>query len=98
VNITGGKITCIFGSAEINLTNAKLSSGYNVINLFCLFGGATFIVPSDWEVKTDVTAIFGGFTDKRIIFGNPDSNNNKTLLIKGLVLFGGGELKNVPQK
>ncbi len=90
----GGKITSIFGGSELYLTDSTLADGRNVIDLFFLFGGSTLFVPRDWEVKIEVLSIFGGFSDKRRedprIVPNPD----KTLVIKGLVIFGGGELKN----
>jgi len=37
--------------------------------------------------------IFGGFSDKRIKDPNRVYEEDKLLLIKGLVLFGGGEIK-----
>jgi len=93
-NFKGGKITSIFGGSELNLSHAQLSQGYNVLDMFCMFGGSTFIVPSDWEVNVDVTAIFGGFADKRYKSKELVADNTKRLNIKGLVIFGGGEIKS----
>ena len=93
-NFKGGKITSIFGGSEINLTQAQLSQGNNVLDMFCMFGGSTFIVPSDWEVNIDVTAIFGGFSDKRYKRKDLVTDNTKQLNITGLVIFGGGEIKS----
>jgi len=93
-NFRGGKITSIFGGSEINLMQAGLSEGNNVIDLFCMFGGTTLIVPSDWEVNVEVTAIFGGYTDKRYKSPNLAPDNTKRLNITGLVIFGGGEIKS----
>jgi len=56
-----------------------------------VFGGASLIIPPDWNVKSDVLNLFGGFSDKR---RTSQVNNNKTLTIKGVVIFGGGELKS----
>ena len=92
-NFRGGRITSIFGGSELNLTHAQLSQGYNVLDMFCMFGGSTFIVPSDWDVNVDVTAIFGGFSDKRYKSKDLASDNTKRLNIKGIVIFGGGEIK-----
>ncbi len=93
-NFRGGKITSIFGGSEINLTQAVLSTGNNTIDMFCMFGGATLIVPSDWEINVDVTVIFGGYTDKRHKSKSLAPDNTKRLNIKGLVLFAGGEIKS----
>jgi hypothetical protein len=57
-----------------------------------LFGGSNLIVPDDWKVKSEVVSILGGFSDKRLIVPNPDTE--KTLLVKGVVIFGGLELKS----
>lgn len=89
----GGKITSIFGGSDINLVNARLAPGTNVLDVFVLFGGTDIIVPPDMNVRVEVTAVFGGFSDERkIITQNPD-NDGCELVIKGLVLFGGGEVK-----
>ncbi len=90
----GGKITSIFGGSEINLTQAVLSEGPNSIEMVAIFGGATLIVPPDWDVKVDVTAVFGGFTDKRYKRTDLATDPNKTLIIHGAVIFGGGEIKS----
>jgi predicted membrane protein len=94
-NFKGGKITSIFGGADYDFTNAKLSAEPSVLDFFAMFGGGNFIVPSDWNVKTEVTAVFGGFSDKRKTKIDPGTSNpSKELIIKGFVLFGGGELKS----
>ena len=94
-NFRGGKITAVFGGSNYNLSQAKLSDGNNVLDFFAMFGGGTFIVPSDWDVNVDVTSIFGGFTDKRVPKINADSEEPKrSLYLKGTVLFGGGEIRS----
>ncbi len=90
----GGKITNIFGGTEINLLNAKLATGTSYIDIFNLFGGSTLIVPSDWNVRVDMVAIFGGFSDKRQYKKEDVGKTEPELYIKGLTLFGGGEIKS----
>lgn len=92
----GGRITSIFGGSNINLQHAKLAPGTNVIDIFAMFGGSKFIIPSDWKVKIDVMSIFGGFSDKRYVTP-PDHHvdNDKLLVIKGVMLLGGGEIKSI---
>jgi len=94
-NFKGGKITSIFGGGDYDFTSAKLSAEPTVIDFFAMFGGGNFTVPADWNVKTDVTAIFGGFSDKRKTRIDPGTADpSKELYLKGFVLFGGGELKS----
>jgi Predicted membrane protein len=92
-NFRGGKITNIFGGAEIDLTKANLVSGRSVLDVTCIFGGVSIIVPSDWSVQVSVVSILGGFHDKRSTSRN-EENPNKILIIKGSAVFGGGEIKS----
>lgn len=90
----GGQASAVFGGASYDMTGSKLAEGKHVLEVLAVFGGFTFIVPSDWEVQLEVTAIFGALVDKRKFVKPPESGNNKVLRIKGFVLFGGGEIKN----
>lgn len=90
-NLRGGKVTNIFGGSDIDLREAKAPEGAT-IEVFTMFGGCDLIVPRDWNVSVNTTAIFGGFDDRREV---APSTDGPTIYIKGLTLFGGGELKNV---
>ncbi len=92
-NFKGGSIVSIFGGSEINLNNCKLADGENILEVVAVFGGTTLIVPNDWKVNLDVLPLFGGFSDKRIKDPNKTFQEGRSLTIKGIVLFGGGELK-----
>ncbi|MHB9041875.1 MAG: LiaF transmembrane domain-containing protein [Melioribacteraceae bacterium] len=94
-NFRGGNITSIFGGSEINLSNCKLAKGENFIEVTAVFGGTTIIVPHDWKVVLDVLPIFGGFGDERSKDPNKAFQEGRTLVIKGLVIFGGGEVKTI---
>ena len=89
----GGNITAVFGGSEIILKGCKLAEGTNYIDVLAVFGGTTLVVPNDWNVILNVTSIFGGFSNKSIKDPNLVIEQDKTLIIKGLVVFGGGELK-----
>lgn len=93
-NFKGGKVTYIFGGSTINLSQAELSKGENLLDVFTIFGGGKFIVPRDWDIKVDVTSVFGGFSDKRLTDPNIVYDPGKQLIIKGIVIFGGGEVHN----
>lgn len=94
-NFKGGQLTAIFGGSEIDFRKAELADGVNAIDLLCIFGGVSMRIPEGWQVKSEVNAIFGGFSDERSIMDHSPENTNsdKVLYIKGLVLFGGGEIK-----
>jgi predicted membrane protein len=90
----GGDVTSIFGGSEINLTQADIN-GRAELDITTLFGGCKIIVPSNWQVTSDdLTAILGALEDKRAIMANPSPDPNKVLVIKGVVMFGGIEIKS----
>ncbi len=92
-NFTGGKITALFGGSDIDLTQSKIKNGPAVLDLFVMFGGTTIYAPKDWNVNIQLTPIFGGFSDKRFNISPITNDANNELIVKGLVLFGGGEIK-----
>lgn len=92
-NFRGGKITSIFGSCELDLTRCKLAPGENILELTTLFGSTELRVPTDWKIITSVTSVFGGFDDKRYM-NFQQVTTNSILVIKGSIIFGGGELKS----
>ena len=63
-----------------------------VIEVFCLCGGIDIIVPSNWSVKNETTALLGGIEDSRRNKNLVEPN--KILIIKGIVMLGGLEIKN----
>lgn len=92
-NFQGGNITAIFGGSEINLMNCQLAEGDNVLDVLCVFGGTTIIVPKEWNVVLNVTSILGGFSNKAIRNPSVVIDQSRTLHVKGLAMFGGGEIK-----
>jgi predicted membrane protein len=93
-NFKGGKVTAVFGGSEIDLTKSKLAPGVSEIELACVFGGTTIIVPDDWNVKIEVTPVLGGFGDSRKLHPGRNIDMTRQLVIKGAIVFGGGEIKS----
>jgi len=87
----GGDITTVLGGTEIDLTQADFT-GTVRLEVTQIMGGTKIIVPPHWEVRSEVTAVFAGFEDKRQqpAVTNPD----KVLIINGTSILGGIELKN----
>jgi len=91
-NFKGGKVTAIFGGSEIDLTQAKLAPGISELHVTCIFGGVSLILPSDWNIKVEITPVLGG-VDEQKIASNKIIDMSKMLVIKGTVVFGGGEIQ-----
>lgn len=93
-NFRGGKVTTVMGGGTYDLSSCELAEGTQEIDILVLMGGANFIVPKDWNVRIEVTSIFGGYSDSRKHTADVQTDTTKELLIKGTVLFGGGDVKN----
>ena len=92
-NFKGGDVIAIFGGCDINLTQADFKDTIT-LDVVAMFGGCKIIVPPGWEVKSEVTAIFGGMDDKRSVGPTPGDGPRKILLVKGVALFGGVDIRN----
>jgi len=89
----GGKITHIFGGSKIDFSRAQLAPGKVYLEVVLIFGGTKLIVPESWDVKMEVTSVFGGFSDKRVK-SMVVTDADRTLVITGTNVFGGGEIVN----
>ncbi len=88
----GGEMVSIFGGNEIDLSQADIN-GVAKLEVTTIMGGVKLILPSHWDVKSEMVAFFGGIEDKRQI--PPGVNNpGKLLLLEGTSIFGGIEIRN----
>jgi len=88
----GGEIVCVFGGAEINLSQADIN-GRVSLEIVQIFGGTKLIVPSNWNVQSEIVAILGGIDDKRPIQKDMANNPEKILIIRGTSIFGGIDIE-----
>ena len=91
-NFRGGEIVNIFGGAELDFTQADIN-GRVVIDITQIFGGTKIIVPSNWQVISDLAAVFAGVDDKRIR-STASANNDKILILKGTSIFAGVDIRS----
>lgn len=94
LSFTGGRVSSIFGGAEIDLTRSSLAPGDQILDISCIFGGVSLIVPPDWNIVIDVTPILGAFSDSRKLLPGRPVDTTSALIIRGAVVFGGGEIKS----
>jgi predicted membrane protein len=91
-NFKGGRMVAMFGGSKVDLTHCNIAPGDRpMIEVVSIFGGSGLVVPSDWNVKVEIFNIFGGYVDKRI---SSQVDYNKTVIVKGVTIFGGGEVKS----
>jgi len=88
----GGELTALFGGLDLDLRQATMAGDSVSVDLFLLFGGAEIRVPEHWDVILNATAIAGGMNDKNPP-GPTASDVRPRLVLTGLILFGGIEIK-----
>lgn len=92
----GGRVMTVFGGAELDMREADIDGTEATIEVNCIFGGCEIRVPETWSVVSAGQGMFGGYSDKthqRV--ADPASGAvNKTLVLRGAVVFGGVEIKN----
>jgi predicted membrane protein len=87
----GGELSAVMGGVEIDLRSAKITQNPAVIDVFVIWGGIDLRVPEDWKVVLESFVALGGIDDKTKA---PPADATQTLVIKGLVVMGGIDIKN----
>lgn len=84
-NFKGGKVINLFGSTEIDFTQADIT-GIVELDISQAFGEITLAVPKDWRVEADIAHICSTVDEDRS-YENRGYNSNKVLLLKGLSML-----------
>lgn len=83
------QLVAFMGGANIEVADTP-HEGPVTIEALAMWGGIEIRVPSGWEVIAEVVPIMGGIDIKT--YGEP---NGRQLIVRGLVLMAGMEIKNV---
>jgi len=89
----GGEVVTVFGGTELNFMNADIQGAAH-LELTTLFGATKLFVPQNWEVRPELTSVFGGVDDKRHSAVSVMPDADKVLYLSGTVAFGGLEIVN----
>jgi predicted membrane protein len=88
----GGEIDAIIGGVELDLRHAAMKHDTARINVYTLFGGVVILVPKEWEVSVQLSAILGGVDDQTA--PQPAGGGARPkLVVTGTVIFGGFVVK-----
>jgi hypothetical protein len=103
-NFTGGDVVAIFGGFDIDLSEADMPGNQIEIEVVSIFGGGEVRIPRNWEVIMETVGIFGGCSDRtwHPEQAPPGATNTdgtplpatKRVIIKGVAIFGGLNIKN----
>lgn len=91
-NFKGGTINLIFCSCEIDLRNAELAEGINILQINCVFSKIKIYLPKTWDISFESSGVFGSFNNKRKLKVIDNEGKSRKLIIKSEMLFGGGEI------
>lgn len=95
---SGGRVTTIFGGAELDLRECEMEVPEARLHMSCIFGGAVVRVPAHWDVVVETVPIFGGVSSRgskqaaaaRLASGEGPRGR---LVLTGAAIFGGIDVK-----
>ena len=90
----GGKVSVIFGGAEIDLRGAAMQRPEIVLYADAVFGGVNLKVPDDWQVEMRGSGAFGGYEDRTHRPMPTATGQAPKLIVKGSAVFGGVTVRN----
>lgn len=90
----GGATTVTFGGCELNFMQCEMAEDTAVLDVKVAFGGLEIIIPSNWHILNEVSPSFGNVEDERSIQPTINSENRKTLILRGTCSFGAVEIKS----
>ena len=88
-NFKGANIYSVFGGVDLDLRSLELKEDIT-INAYSIFGGTSIFVNDNFKVKFNSFSLFGGNENKTI---SNDKKKGHTLIINGISIFGGTEVK-----
>ncbi|MHC4846182.1 MAG: hypothetical protein ACYTCU_08475 [Planctomycetota bacterium] len=93
----GGRVTTIFGGAELDLRDCEMEAAEARLHMACIFGGAVLRVPAHWDVIVEAVPIFGGIgtrgAKKARAAREPGEGPRGRLVVTGAAIFGGIDVK-----
>jgi len=90
-DFSGGDATAMMGGVKLDLTGAHSVPGGAVLDVLVCWGGVDIKVPDTWGVQNQATVMLGGVEDRSKV---PPADARDMLIIRGLVIMGGIEIKN----
>ena len=88
---TGGEATALLGGCKIDLRDADITAEEAVIDVFAFWGGIELVIPEGWSVINRIIPVMGGAEDRT----RPSTSAvPKRLVIRGIAIMGGIEIKN----
>lgn len=93
-NLAGGNIIALLGGAKVDIRDADTHKDVIEIDILAFMGGAELLVPPHWQVTVKVLPILGGVSNKTTCLADKMQVRKKHLIVTGIALLGGVEIRN----
>lgn len=93
-NLSSGHVICILGGAEVDIRDADMEGDHMSISVLAFMGGIDIKVPLHWQVSVKAVPLLGGVSNKTSCMAEKLQMPKKTLVITGLALMGGIDVRN----
>lgn len=91
----GGDLLAFMGGCDLDLREAQIQNSPAVIDVFAFWGGVDIRVPETWVVTVEGIALLGAFEDSTTTaYVQEGFEPQQELVVKGLAVMGGVEIKN----
>jgi hypothetical protein len=92
----GGKLDAVFGSMEVDLSGAAITSPTRnaEIEVNAVFGGIEITIPRTWRVIIKSTSVFGSCEDKTVPPRPEPGFEPPSLVVTGGAVFGSVTIRN----
>lgn len=88
----GGNVGAVLGGCEVDLRQAAIPEGAEaVLEVFAMWGGVDIAVPQGWSVSVQGFPLLGAFEDHTT---PPFGGSSQRLVVRGLVIMGGVDVKH----
>jgi len=84
----GCKVYSVFGGCDLDLRDIKITEDV-AIDVYSIFGGTTLLLPDEYQIVLNSTAILGGNENK----AKSNDEGKHTIYINAISIFGGCDLK-----
>ncbi|MCC6370412.1 MAG: hypothetical protein IT236_05340 [Bacteroidia bacterium] len=89
----GGEVVIVFSGTELNLMQSDIEESAS-LEITQVFGGTKLIVPANWTIKSEMVTVIGSVEDKRPLQNRVNGETEKILVLTGVVILGGVEIKS----
>ncbi|MDO9456952.1 DUF1707 domain-containing protein [Nocardioides sp.] len=91
-------ITCIMGGADLDLREARWTTGECVLTVNAFMGGASIVVGPDVDVVVEGTGIMGGYSAPSGLVDSELADDAPVLRVRGIAVWGGVSVERKHRK